>query len=150
MDAADETDSVPRHDGIDRLPPPWTTGGGFRDAIAAERTFLAWIRTCLALLATGSAVSALPLLPERAIRIGIGLICVAASAPVAVTAYSRWHAAFSTAARRGRARPRRVALLLTSVVLLAAVVLGSAIGLKGAALRLPITPCKRAMCAARR
>ncbi|MCQ4083593.1 DUF202 domain-containing protein [Streptomyces sp. RB6PN25] len=98
--------------------------------MAAERTFLAWIRTSFTLLATGAAVSSLPLLPARELRGVVGLVCVSAAAPVAVTAHAQWRGWCATAARYGLPRPHRTALLLTSIVLLVTATLAGAVGVR--------------------
>jgi putative membrane protein len=77
--------------------PRWVYGSGdepdYRFSFANERTFLAWIRTALALIAGGVALDAIDLsLPAAAQRdlavalVLIGLLC-------AVAAWLRWAAA---------------------------------------------------------
>jgi putative membrane protein len=64
-----------------------------RFTYANERTFLAWNRTALALIATG--VAATQLLPALDIRFGrriLGLPLIAMGALVAFTSYRRWEA----------------------------------------------------------
>ena len=64
-----------------------------RFTYANERTFLAWNRTALALIATG--VAATQLLPALDIRFGrriLGLPLIAMGAVVALTSYRRWEA----------------------------------------------------------
>jgi putative membrane protein len=64
-----------------------------RFTYANERTFLAWNRTALALIATG--VAATQLLPALDIHFGrriLGLPLIAMGAAVALTSYRRWEA----------------------------------------------------------
>ncbi|MGH9013321.1 MAG: YidH family protein [Acidimicrobiia bacterium] len=64
-----------------------------RFTYANERTFLAWNRTALALVATG--VAATQLLPALDIEFGrrlLGLPLIAMGALLAVTSYHRWEA----------------------------------------------------------
>ncbi len=63
----------------------------YRFTLANERTFLAWIRTSLALLAGGVAV--LTVLPEfgpPGSRLALGVILLALSAALAAASYRRW------------------------------------------------------------
>lgn len=94
-----------------------------RFTLANERTFLAWIRTALALLAAGIGVETflddLPVLPRRSLA---ALLLVLGGA-LAVGAYRRWRAV-ELALRSGRPLPLPgVALLLALGVAAAAGVL---------------------------
>ena len=63
----------------------------YRFSLANERTFLAWIRTSLALVAGG--LVATQLLPELAVPLGreaIGVALVALGTVLAVAAFRRW------------------------------------------------------------
>ena len=74
-----------------------------RFSYANERTFLAWNRTALALIATG--VAATQLLPKFDVTFGrrlLGLPLIALGAVLALTSYSHWQAN-ERAMRRGRA-----------------------------------------------
>src|ERR1035438_3980429 len=65
----------------------------FRFTYANERTFLAWNRTALALIATG--VAATQLLPEFHVNSGrriLGLPLIALGALVALTSFLHWQA----------------------------------------------------------
>lgn len=63
----------------------------YRFTLANERTFLAWIRTSLGLLAAGVAVHQLiPPLSLPGLRTVLGLACVGLGAIVAATSYPRW------------------------------------------------------------
>ncbi|KAF0847847.1 YidH family protein [Nocardia caishijiensis] len=67
-------------------------GVDYRFTLANERTFLAWIRTALGLLAGGVAVHTLVQPPRLAGFAGvITLACLAMSVAVALGAYRHWH-----------------------------------------------------------
>jgi putative membrane protein len=64
-----------------------------RFSYANERTFLAWNRTALALIATG--VAATQLLPKFDVTFGrrlLGVPLIALGALIAITSYSHWQA----------------------------------------------------------
>jgi len=89
-----------------------------RFTYANERTFLAWNRTALALIATG--VAATQLLPRLQIAWGrrmLGIPLIALGAIVAADSFRHWRAN-ETAMRRGEPLPRS----LTPFVLAAGVV----------------------------
>lgn len=97
----------------------------YRYVLANERTFLAWIRTALALLAAGVAVRqiALPLTPHH----GRGLLsdlCLTLSVALVVLAYQRWHAS-QRAMAQGKPLPaaglvRFLAFGMVAIAMLAA------------------------------
>jgi putative membrane protein len=63
----------------------------YRFSLANERTFLAWIRTAIALLAGGVAVVQLvPDLAPRPQRLGLGVAFALLAFTVAATSYRRW------------------------------------------------------------
>ena len=77
-----------------------------RFTYASERTFLAWNRTALALIATG--IAATQLLPEFHVEGGrriLGLPMIALGALVAITSFRHWRAN-ERAMRRGEPLPR--------------------------------------------
>ncbi|MXP20023.1 DUF202 domain-containing protein [Gordonia sp. HNM0687] len=89
----------------------------YRFTLANERTFLAWIRTALAMVAAGVAVNAFDLGIPRAVQhlmaaalVFLGILCAGAS-------WSRWARA-EYALRRGRPLPAS----WTSAILAAAIV----------------------------
>ena len=87
-----------------------------RFSYANERTFLAWIRTALALVAAGLAIVQL-LPPFHGIRWGrhaIGIPLILLGAVVAVYSYLEWHAN-QRALRRGE--PAKVAEKLHAIFL---------------------------------
>jgi putative membrane protein len=78
----------------------------YRFTLANERTFLAWIRTALALIAGGVAVVQLvPLLAIPGVRHGLGTVLVAAGGVLAALAVRRWQRV-QEAMRRGLELPR--------------------------------------------
>lgn len=86
-----------------------------RFTYANERTFLAWNRTALALIATG--VAATQLLPEFHVDGGrriLGLPMIALGALVALTSFVHWKAN-ERAMRRGQPLPRSPMPLVLSV-----------------------------------
>jgi putative membrane protein len=100
---------------------PSETEPDYRFTLANERTFLAWIRTALGLLAAGGGVH--QLLPPFALPGGttlLALACVALAATVAATSFPRWHRV-QQAMRTGRPLPlsRMVPVLAIGVVVLA-------------------------------
>src|SRR5580658_7025120 len=86
-----------------------------RFTYANERTFLAWNRTALALIATG--VAATQLLPEFHVSGGrriLGLPLIALGALVAVTSFQHWKAN-QRAMERGEPLPRSPMPLVLSL-----------------------------------
>ncbi|WP_020666722.1 YidH family protein [Amycolatopsis nigrescens] len=93
----------------------------YRFTLANERTFLAWIRSALGLLAGGVAVDQLVPLPSGSwVRTVLALGCVALAATLAATSYPRWRRV-QTAMRRGDPLPRSrmLPVLATGVLLIA-------------------------------
>ena len=100
--------------GIDREPDE-ESEPDVRFTYANERTFLAWNRTALALIATG--VAATQLLPEFHIRGGrqvLGIPLIALGALVAVTSFRQWQLN-ERAMRHRRPLPRSHMALVLSV-----------------------------------
>lgn len=104
----------------------------YRFSLANERTFLAWIRTALALIGGGFAVD--QFLPDltRGVRIGLALALLAAGALCSLRAVSHW-VRCERAMRHGEALPvsRFPALLslavgFVAVAMVVVVVLGLA------------------------
>ena len=89
----------------------------YRMSLAAERTYLAYMRTALALLAAGvAAMGALPDLGREELRRVISVVLVLAGIVVAGTARRRWRQV-DTAMRLGEPLPAsRVGLLSTAMV----------------------------------
>ena len=92
----------------------------YRMSLAAERTYLAYVRTALALLAGGVAVvGALPDAGHLALRRAIGLVLVGAGLFVAGTARARWRHV-DAAMRRGDPLPvSRATVPVTVAIVLA-------------------------------
>lgn len=88
--------------------PAWRHEGtepDYRFTLANERTFLAWIRTALALLAGGVllhqfATELDPKLAVSALSVGLGVV----AAVLSIMSYTRWRAN-EIAIRRGRPLP---------------------------------------------
>jgi putative membrane protein len=95
-----------------------------RFTYANERTFLAWNRTALALIATG--VAATQLLPKLALTGGrrlLGLPLIALGAVVAAESFRQWRAN-QRAMRRGDPLPRSTMPLVLTVGIVVIGVLG--------------------------
>jgi putative membrane protein len=110
-------------------PPAADSEPDVRFTFANERTFLAWNRTALALIATG--VAATQLLPKFDLEFGrrlLGLPLIALGAVLAVTSYRFWQSN-ETALRRGDPLPRSPMPLVLSigigVIAVIAVILGA-------------------------
>lgn len=119
------TDTPPASDSPEPLEPDLDVDVRF--SYANERTFLAWNRTALALIATG--VAATQLLPKFDVTFGrrlLGLPLIALGALIALNSYSHWQAN-ERAMRRGEPLvPSRIPLILSigiGVVAVVAVVL---------------------------
>jgi putative membrane protein len=111
----------------DKRWPGWVYAEGdepdYRFTFANERTFLAWIRTSLALLAAGVALDVVDLSISAAVQRGLAALLVALGGVSAVLASLRWAMA-ERAMRRGRPLPALgFGALFTLVLVLAAVVL---------------------------
>lgn len=95
----------------------------YRFSLANERTFLAWIRTSLALLAGGIAV--VQLVPRFGVAGGryvLGELLIALSVLVAATSVRRWHRV-QDAMRRSAPLPRtRLPLVLAGGLTVVAMV----------------------------
>jgi putative membrane protein len=96
----------------------------YRFTLANERTFLAWIRTSLALLAGGVALHSLAgSFSSPGVRTGLAIAAVALSLVLTTTSYLRWRGV-QEAMRAGRPLPHpyTVPLLATGVVVVAVAV----------------------------
>jgi putative membrane protein len=113
--------------------PGWVYEGGeepdYRFSFANERTFLAWIRTSLALLAGGVALDTVPLDLSDGLRRALAVLLIALGLTCAVAAWVRWARA-ERAMRRGEPMPSvlvsgvlTVALVVAAVAVLVALLL---------------------------
>ncbi len=93
----------------------------YRMSLAAERTYLAYVRTALALLAAGVAVAgALPDAGHENLRRVMGIVLVLAGLLVAATARARWRTV-DAAMRRGTPLPHgKTPLALSAAVVIVA------------------------------
>ena len=94
-----------------------------RFTYANERTFLAWNRTALALIATG--VAATQLLPEFHVRGGreiLGIPLIALGALVAITSFTQWRANERAMRRRQPLPKSPMALVLSAGICVIAVI----------------------------
>ena len=85
-----------------------------RFSYANERTFLAWNRTALALIATG--VAATQLLPQFDVTFGrrlLGIPLIALGALIALTSFSHWQANERAMRRSEPLVPSRIPLVLS-------------------------------------
>lgn len=93
--------------------PPDEQDVDVRFSYANERTFLAWNRTALALIATG--VAATQLLPKFDVTFGrrlLGLPLIALGALIALTSYSHWQANERAMRQRRPLVPSRIPIIL--------------------------------------
>ena len=115
---------VPGSSPTGRRPRPWQVGTDpdYRFTLANERTFLAWIRTSLALVAAGVAVVQItPDLGPRALRVALGVVLVVTAAAMAIAAHYRW-SGNERAMRLGRSLPSNKATALLAYGLAAVAV----------------------------
>ena len=107
--------------------PHWVYEAGeepdYRFTFANERTFLAWIRTALALLAGGIALDALDLPIEDVLQRGLAALLVALGLVCAVVSWFRWARAEQAIRRREPLPGSRFSGLLMALVTVAAVVI---------------------------
>ena len=101
--------------------PSWVYGKGTlpdpRFSLANERTFLAWVRTSLALLAGGVALDAVELDGPRGLQSALAVALVVLGLLSAGVAWLRW-AATERAMRLRRPLPGTAALAWLAVVLM--------------------------------
>jgi putative membrane protein len=93
-----------------------------RFTMANERTFLAWIRTALALIAGGVALEALGLPLQPALRLGASILLLALGLIAPLLAWRAWSAT-ETALRQNTPLPSSRLALLTAVGVTAVAVL---------------------------
>ena len=90
----------------------------FRFSLANERTFLAWVRTSLALLAGGVALDAVDIDGPRGLQTAVSVALVALGLMGAAAAWLRW-AATERAMRLRRPLPSTAVLAWIALVLMA-------------------------------
>ena len=89
-----------------------------RYALANERTFLAWIRTGLAFIAGGIALSAIPLDIEVSLRKGLAIASLAVGALLSMWAWISWMRV-ERAMRKQQPLPHSPMLIILSSLVLA-------------------------------
>lgn len=110
--ASTHSSARPAKPGIDAGEEP-----DYRFTLANERTFLAWIRTALALMAAAVAVvHLLPRLDIPGARRTLGVLLITAALIISVYAYPRW-LAVQRAMRTSGDLPRSLLLPITAGVL---------------------------------
>jgi putative membrane protein len=101
--------------------PSWVYGAGttpdHRFSLANERTFLAWVRTSLALLAGGVALDAVEVDGPRGLQSVLAAVLVVLGLLGAAASWLRWAAA-ERAMRRRRPLPGTSALAWLAVLLM--------------------------------
>lgn len=110
-----------------RRRPRWVYDVGdepdYRFSFANERTFLAWIRTAMALLGGGVALGAVDLSIPAAIQRGLAVLLVVVAMSCALVSWFRW-ALMERAMRQARPLPASpLSAVLSVVVLIAALVI---------------------------
>jgi putative membrane protein len=107
--------------------PQWVYGAGsepdYRFSFANERTFLAWIRTALALLAAGVALDALDLSISAWTRQALAVLFVALGLFCAVVSWFRWARAELAMRRAEPLPPFSVGVVLMLAIVVAAIFL---------------------------
>jgi inner membrane protein YidH len=94
----------------------------YRFTLANERTFLAWIRTALALIAGGVAVVQLvPSFGYPGLRNALGFILTAGGGLLAALAVRRWQHVQSAMRRGADLPPSRMPMVLAGAIALVAI-----------------------------
>lgn len=114
--------SSPEADPTGKSPwPAWVYGVGqepdFRFSLANERTFLAWVRTSLALLAGGVALDAVEIDGSRGLQTAVSVALLVLGLLGAAAAWVRW-AATERAMRLRRPLPSTAVLTWVALVLM--------------------------------
>jgi putative membrane protein len=100
----------------------------YRFTLANERTYLAWIRTALALIAGGVALKAVSgAFPAHWLATGVGVAATALGGALPIIAWRHWRSV-QVAMRRGEPLPvQRAAIVLTTGIVLLAAALALAV-----------------------
>ena len=105
--------------------PAWVYGSGeepdYRFSFANERTFLAWIRTALALLAGGVALDAINLSIPGDLKKALAALLVALGLVCALLSWLRWARAEQAMRRQEPLPSSTLSALLAAAVVVAAV-----------------------------
>lgn len=129
MAVSPETPPAPR----ERFPSAVYRVGAEPDArfsLANERTFLAWIRTGLALIAGGVALEAFGLTLQPGLRLAASVVLIVAGIATPIQAWLGWMSS-ERSLRLNKPLPApRLALPVAGAVLLAAVLVLLAVGLR--------------------
>jgi putative membrane protein len=96
----------------------------YRFTLANERTFLAWIRTALALIAGGVAVVQLvPAFGIPGARHGLGLLLTTGGGALAVLSIRRWQQVQAAMRKGADLPPSRMPFILGAAILTAAILI---------------------------
>ncbi|QMU74884.1 DUF202 domain-containing protein [Streptacidiphilus sp. PB12-B1b] len=123
--ATDDSGRPPHRTARTRQPPWWDQGEepDYRATLANERTFLAWTRTALALLAGALAVLQLIHVAPFALRLALACYLIALSTTTALIGYHQWRTRQQRMRHRSPLGHRPVqAVLVLAFLLLAALV----------------------------
>jgi inner membrane protein YidH len=120
------TRTTPRTARTPRRSPRWVYGVGdepdYRFSFANERTFLAWIRTSLAVLAGGVALDTLDLSLPDAVQLWLASLLIALAILIAPYAWWRWARA-ERAIRLAQPLPAsHLGILMAGVLMVAGIV----------------------------
>ena len=117
--------------GMTERRPRWVYDAGSepdpRFTLANERTFLAWVRTALAMLAGGVALHALGLPGATWVRSALAVLLVVLGALLTVFALLRWARVERAMRTRAPLPPFNLGIVLTLGVVVVAVVLALAL-----------------------
>jgi putative membrane protein len=92
-----------------------------RFTLANERTFLAWIRTALALIAGGVALEALGLGLQPGLRVAASVVLIVGGIVAPVQAWIGWYATERRMRRAEPLHPARISIPVAVVVVVAGV-----------------------------